>query len=86
MPWLVARLRRETPSADDGQRALYDAAVAAATRYPMTAAGQRDEEASWDELLACIDEILVIRQRRHLDAVRDAGVSGGDVPPPGAPT
>jgi hypothetical protein len=86
LPWLVTLLRRETPPTADELRPLYEAAVAAAARYPRTRTGAIDRDASWDELLTCIDDILVRRQRYHLDAVRTAGVSGKDVPPEGAPS
>lgn len=82
MPWLIERLRRETPAAGHPLRSLYDQAVAAATRYPRTLAGRLDADASWDELLTAIDAILVKRQHEHLDDVRAAGFSGKDVPPP----
>jgi hypothetical protein len=82
LPWLVHYLRSETPPAGDPLLPRYDQAVAAARRYPRTRAGVLDADRSWDELLAAVDVILVERQRRHLDDVRAAGVSGDDVPPP----
>lgn len=82
VPWLVAWLRRETPAAGAESRALYPAAVAALLRYPRTAAGAVDADASWDEVLTLIDLILLHRQSDHLHEVRVAGVSGKDVPPP----
>lgn len=57
----------------------YDEAIAAAARHPSTAAGLLDEDESWDEVLARVDDILALCQREHLDAVRDAE-AGGDVP------
>jgi hypothetical protein len=84
MPRLVEWLRRETPAAGHPLRSFYDQAVAAATRYPRTLAGQLDADASWDELLTAIDAILVERQHQHLDDVRAVGFSGKDVPPPPA--
>jgi hypothetical protein len=63
-------------------RPLYDEAVAAANRYPTTRAGGHDAEESWDELLGCVDNILVAHQNQHLDHVRAAGVSGDQVPLP----
>lgn len=54
------------PAVGDELRPLYEAAVNAASRYPM-------------------DDIVLRRQRDHLDGVRDAGDSGDQVPPPGSP-
>jgi len=81
MPWLIKCLRRELPSVDHPLRPLYDDAMAAAHRYPRTQAGSTTPEASWDELLAAIDAILLRRQHAHLDAVRAAAVSGDQIPP-----
>jgi hypothetical protein len=80
LPWLIRRLRLETPAGDDPLRPLYDAAVAAANRYPKTRSGAHSADESWDELLASVDAILVARQNQHLDHVRAGGVSGGQVP------
>lgn len=79
---LLRLLRLELPEADDGLRPLYDTAVAAVLRLPRTAAGARDPEAAWDEVLTAVDAILVRLQQQHLDRVRAAGFSGKDVPPP----
>jgi hypothetical protein len=76
LPWLTAWLRHESCGAGDALHPLYEAAVRAATRYPRIRAGVRDPEPSWDELLTCIDDILIRRQRAHLARVRAAGVSG----------
>lgn len=81
LPWLIDWLRRETPSGDDRMRPLYDEAVAACHRYPKTRSGARDEDESWDELLSCVDAILVARQKMHLDRVRAAGMSGDQIHP-----
>ena len=82
LPWLTAWLRRESCGAGDALHPLYEAAAQAATRYPRTRVGARDPETSWDELLTCIDDILIRHQEAHLDQVRRSGVSGKDVPPP----
>jgi hypothetical protein len=81
LPWLTAWLRRESSEAGEALHPLYEAAVQAAARYPRTSAGERDSETSWDELLTCIDQILIRHQQAHLDQVRAAGASGKDVPP-----
>ncbi len=81
MPWLRRYLRQETPEAGDPMRPLWDRALMAAVRYPMTRAGVSDEDRSWDELLDCVDRICEENQRRHLEGVRAAGVSGGQVLP-----
>ena len=81
LPWLIRLLRLETPASNHPLRHLYDDAVDAAIRYPRTLAGTRDSDASWDEFLGCVDAILVARQQAHLDRIRQAGVSGDQVPP-----
>jgi hypothetical protein len=80
LPWLIRRLRLEMPAGDHPLRPLYDEAVAAANRYPTTRSGCHDADESWDELLGCVDNILVVHQNQHLDDVRAAGVSGEQVP------
>jgi hypothetical protein len=80
--WLVRWLRRETPAVDDPRRGLYDEAVSAVLRYPKTRDGEVNADRAWDEALGAIDDILERRQEEHLEAVREAGVSGKDVPPP----
>ena len=62
--------KRDAASAEE--RELYDGAVLAARRYPITASGTADAEAAWDEVLTAIDRVLVARQERHLEAVRAA--------------
>lgn len=82
MPWLVQWLRRESPPHGDPLHPVYEAAIAAARRYQRVAdRSGTDLDAAWDDVLTPIDDILEQRQRQHLDHVREAGVSGGDVPP-----
>lgn len=56
--------------ARESDRGLYDVAIAALRRYPRTASGVHDPVAAWDEVLEPIDEILTLRQARHLADVR----------------
>ncbi|MCU1668607.1 MAG: hypothetical protein JWP40_1534 [Blastococcus sp.] len=70
--WLAHRLTAERRSAPEEEGELYDAAIVAARRYPRTASGTVDADASWDEVLTAIDRLLVMRQERHLAQVRDA--------------
>lgn len=48
---------------------MYDATIVAARRYPRTAAGTVDADASWDDVLIAIDRLSVLRQERHLSEV-----------------
>ena len=72
--WLV-QMTAQRPSAPSAELALYDRAIAAARSYPRTSSGQESPDEAWDEVLAAIDELLVLRQERHLAAVRAAGCS-----------
>lgn len=85
MPWLTTVLRRTMVDTDGELRVLYGKAIDAAQRYPRTSGGATDPDAAWNDVLARIDAILEHQQRDHLDAVRDAGMSGKDVPRPGRP-
>jgi hypothetical protein len=78
--WLARVLTRDTPTEDAEFRPLYDAAIAAARRYPRTITGQVDDDQAWYELLDAVDAILAVTHRRHIAAVREAGLSGKDVP------
>ena len=51
-------------------RLLFDAAISAVKRYPRTGSGTRDQDLAWDEVLEAVDHILVVRQERHMAAVR----------------
>lgn len=83
MPWLIAYLRRQRPPAGDPFRPCYEAAITAARRYQRLAVrGAGDLDVAWDAVLAPIDDIVVRHRREHLDRVAEAGVSGGQVPPP----
>ena len=75
---LLVRLLRSDGSLyrSAADRPLVAAAIAAVRRYPRTAAGVRDSDRAWDEVLEAVDEILVLRQARHLSAVQESGVSG----------
>ncbi|MFD6417145.1 hypothetical protein [Streptomyces sp. NPDC060194] len=66
VPWLIHWFRREREIAPPQDRALYDAAVAAARAYEHA-----PDDAAWDRVLAPVDAILARRQVRHLAAVRD---------------
>lgn len=68
--WLVGVLTRQRKGAHDSERDLYDAVIDATRRYPRTALGVIDAEAAWDEVLTVIDDLLLVRQARHLEAVR----------------
>jgi hypothetical protein len=69
--WLVRSfLVPGRATAADDERVLFDAAIAAARRYPKTATGAADSEQSWDEVLAAFDVLIERRQARHLAAVR----------------
>jgi len=70
--WLVHVLVRQRDAASQEERELYDIAILAARRYPITASGTADTEAAWDEVLTAIDRVLVARQERHMEAVRAA--------------
>ena len=70
--WLVWVLTRERDNGHDEERQLYDAVIDATRRYPRTARGVIDAEAAWDEVLTVIDDLLLVRQARHLEAVRAA--------------
>ncbi|MBA8795216.1 hypothetical protein FHX74_002844 [Friedmanniella endophytica] len=54
------------------EQRLLDRAIAATRRYPRTAAGHRDPDAAWDEVLTAVDAFLVARQRRHLHSAAGA--------------
>ena len=82
IPWLKAWLHREMPASAHPLRALYEEALAAVSRYPKTLAGAHEANESWDEFLGCVDAILVARQLQHVNEVRAAGASGGQVPEP----
>ncbi|GIG19759.1 hypothetical protein Cch01nite_04830 [Cellulomonas chitinilytica] len=71
-PWLLGVLTRQRDAGHPGERELYDAAIAATRRYPRTTAGATDAGAAWDEVLTAIDDLLVVRQARHLEKVRAA--------------
>ena len=68
--WLAQVLTRQQRSAAVEEVPLYGAALAAVRRYPRTASGATDADASWDEVLSAIDSLLVLRQDRHLAQVR----------------
>ena len=71
--WLTQVLVRERASmAPKVEWPGYDAAIAAARRYPQTSNGRRDQDAAWDEILVAIDALLASRQRRHLQDVARA--------------
>ena len=57
---------RSTPE----ESPFYDAIIAALRRYPRTASGDRDADASWDEVLSAIDELSGFRQEQHMAAIR----------------
>ena len=70
--WLAYWLQRERDRALEIDRGLYDQALAAVRRYPLTTTGRRDPDQAWDEVLAPIDGLLDRRQARHLEAVHRA--------------
>lgn len=72
--WLVQIMVAQRQDAAPAERGLYDRAIAAARLYP-TSSGQESSDEAWDEVLTAIDELLVVRQERHLAAVRAAGHS-----------
>lgn len=73
--WLVQIMTAERAYAPQAERALYDRAIAAARSYPRTSSGGIAVDEAWDEVLTAIDELLVLRQERHLADVRQAGCS-----------
>lgn len=73
--WLVQIMTAQRRDAPQAERALYDRAIAAVRSYPRTSSGQDLPDEAWDEVLTAIDELLVLRQERHLAAVRAAGRS-----------
>jgi hypothetical protein len=89
--WLAHVLTAQRRSAREDEGKLYDAAIVAARRYPRTASGTQDADASWDEVLTEIDRLLVVRQERHLAEVREVqreqerGTSGAAGPEPSDP-
>ena len=70
--WLVRWLQRDRDQAGAVERGLYDLALVALHRYPRSASGAHDPDQAWDEVLAPIDEILILRQARHISEVRQA--------------
>ena len=73
--WLVQIMTAQRQYAPPAERVLYDRAIAAARLYRRTSSGQEVPDEAWDEVLTAIDELLVLRQERHLAAVRAAGCS-----------
>ena len=73
--WLVQIMTAEREYAPPAERDLYDRARAAARSYPRTSSGLESPDEAWDEVLTAIDELLVLRQERHLAEVRAAGRS-----------
>lgn len=72
IPWLITWFRRERAAEPAEDQPLYDAAIAAAQDYARTPFGATEVERAWDRILEPVDELLVRRQARHLDAVRRA--------------
>jgi hypothetical protein len=70
--WLARQLQLDREHAGAAERGWYDQALAALHRYPRAASGAHDPDQAWDEVLAAIDEILVLRQARHIAHVRQA--------------
>jgi hypothetical protein len=70
--FLAGWLRRKRDDAAPVDHSLYDLALAALRRYPITASGTHDPDKAWDEVLTPIDELLVRQQARHLAYVRQA--------------
>lgn len=72
--WLTQVLVREAASqkVKPGEGPYYQVVITVLRRYPRTAAGERDPEAAWDEVLAAIDELLVYRDNQHRAQVRKA--------------
>jgi hypothetical protein len=69
--WLIGSfLIPGRSAAPEEDRDLFDAAIAAARRYPRTASGATDMERSWDEVLAAVDVLIERAQARHLADVR----------------
>lgn len=88
----VARmLGAERQAAPGHQRELIDRALDAARQYAKltkrreTASSPTRPEATWDQVLVAIDEILEFRQREHLRAVDHASRSGRRAPMPADP-
>lgn len=63
--WLAHFLVVDRDRAPAEDQPVYQAAIAAVRRYPRTALGTHDANEAWDEVLAAIDEVLVLVQRRH---------------------
>jgi hypothetical protein len=80
VPWLLRVLLLQRGAAPDYEASPYDLAVAAVRRYPRTADGRNDEDAAWDQVLTAIDDLLYVRQQRHLERVISAGASGAGKP------
>jgi hypothetical protein len=70
--WLERWLQLDRDQASAVERGLYDLALVALSRYPRAAAGFHDPDQAWDEVLVPIDEILILRQARHISEVRQA--------------
>jgi hypothetical protein len=84
-------LGAERQAAPGHQRELIDRALDAARQYAKltkrreTASSPTRPEATWDQVLVAIDEILEFRQREHLRAVDHASRSGRRAPMPADP-
>lgn len=73
--WLVEVMTAEREYSPPIERALHDRAIAAAAITPRASSGLVSLDEAWDEVLTAIDELLVVRQERHLADVRAAGCS-----------
>ena len=84
LDWLQHVLELERPPGPGPDRDLIDAAIGATRGYRDLRRRQLESdvdfdaraEEEWDRILSPIDDYLERRQRRHLEAVREAGASG----------
>ena len=86
--WLLRLLESSRPRQQGRAQELMDSAIAATKQYRGLRRHGRETDAEfaarrerqWDAILGPLDELLELRQRDHLRAVREVGRSGPQVP------